>query len=221
MNHSCFVGLVVVAFFGPGCASVGSVQRAETLGQGNYQVAVEPGVGLTSFGVGGLGSVRASGTSTIVVPHVDASFRYGITDRVDVGLRAGFSGGELMGKVLLTQPAQRGFIASLAPMVGTTGSSTVTALPLLLGYGFGEHEVTLGLRAQLTFVPNTRTWTFAPGASLGVSARVAPWLTLVPEFAFAVPVADWREGGDAQQMLGNTLSPQFKLGIQFGPPQRR
>src|SRR5687768_16316244 len=86
-----------------GCASA-TLQTARTNGQGNFQFAVEPGVVYPSL-LGG------------VFPSLNLSGRYGVSDRVDLGLRLGTSSFyEVQSKFLLTDPADiDGVALALAP----------------------------------------------------------------------------------------------------------
>lgn len=78
-----------------GCPSVQSVQTAKTAGQGNLEVGIEPGIiGVAGNGGGGF------------LPTVNASFRGGVSDRVDIGGRIGTSLIEVHGKFMFTDPQQ-------------------------------------------------------------------------------------------------------------------
>lgn len=209
MNHAIAVLAAVVL---SACVSVSSVQRADTLGAGNLQVGVEPGAIAQQVSVPGL---FYQGVRTYLPgPHLDASLRMGLTDRIDLGVRAGFSGVELQSKFMLTDPGAR-FTVSLAPTAGGSPAWLTAALPVLVGINFGLHQLVLGARVQ-------GTWTFpdgvsatnravAVGGSLGLAFHVSERLTILPELALAAPVA--MERWDTNVPREWYLTPQLKLGF--------
>ncbi len=93
---------LAAAMVGSGCLSIGGVQRAETLGKGHFQIALEGG---------GLASLDRSPT---LQPTVDVAGRYGVHDRIDLGVRIGSTGLELQSKFLLNEPSGSTLV-SLAP----------------------------------------------------------------------------------------------------------
>ncbi|HEY0881607.1 MAG TPA: hypothetical protein VGD87_08760 [Archangium sp.] len=214
MNNAFAVLAAVVL---SGCVSISSVQRADTLGAGNLQVGVEPGAIAQQTTVPGL---FYQGYRTYLPgPHLDASLRMGITDRIDLGVRAGFSGVELQSKFMLTERDSR-FTVSLAPTAGGSPAWVTAALPVLVGIGFGRHQLVLGARVQ-------GTWRFpdgvsasnsalSVGGSLGFAFRVSERLTLLPELALAAPVA--MERWDRNVPSEWYLTPQLKLGFLIEPP---
>lgn len=207
-----------------GCASVGNVQRADTLGKGNYQVGLEPGVQFVS----------AAG-STIPYPHLDASFRFGVSEGVDLGVRAGWSFLEAQGKFLLTKPGAPGVIASLAPTVGgiflgAGGASAGLlhfALPGLIGIPVGQHELVLGPRLQGYYAfagaagaGNAGGLVLLPGATVGFAFQVTETVALMPEVGLVVPVlgavgATGVPTSTTTAAFGGVLG-QVKLGILIG-----
>ncbi len=209
-----------------GCASISSVQTADTLGRGNWQVAVESG------------AQRSASVYLPVYPHFDAAFRYGLAERVDVGARLGYSGLELHGKFLLTRPGDERFAVSLAPLTGGAtipGSGPVvviahTALPLLVGFKQrGGHELVLGARVQgRVAIAPANAAIFEGGVSVGYSIRLGERFGLFPELAAMLPIV---QTADASALLG-TPDPRFrgfgdlflvqaKLGVSFGRQRAR
>jgi hypothetical protein len=212
-----------------GCASISNVQTADTLGKGGYQIGFEPGVlGATSVGA---------------VPHIDASMRYGVTDGIDIGARAGFSFLELQSKFLLTKPGDPNLAISLAPTVGglvvggaaADGSSAAGILnigvPLLVGFKTkGGSEFVLGPRLQnwVIFAGGSTTggssgsaavYVLGGGLSVGFAARLSDSFILMPEIAAVVPIiggasVSGSSGGSA--FLGQGVEFQFKLGLLLG-----
>ena len=208
------------------CASVGSVQTANTVGRGNLQISAEPGAQF----LGGKSGLQ-------LYPHLDVAVRYGFTDRLDLGLRAGWSFLEAQAKYLLTSPGSTRLAISFAPNVGgvilTSNSVSVdplggilsAATPFLFGIGIGAHQLVLGLRSQhFIFIggPSTRPmYMLAVGGSLGFALRFSDALTLLPELAAVWPVSGGLpvtysgDGVHADYLYGavGTGIFQFKLGF--------
>ncbi len=204
------------------CASVGGVQLAETVGKGNLQIAVEPGVQV----LGGLPVLQ-------VYPHLDAAVRYGFTDQLDLGLRAGWSFLEAQAKWMLTEPKRGGLIFSVAPTLGgmvvTSGETSLSgflnaATPVLLGIPIGADELVLGVRSQhLVFVGGGSlipTYSLGVGGSVGFALRFSDTLTLLPEVAAVWPVYGGQpvtrsDGTNADFAYGAAQVGifQFKLGF--------
>ena len=206
-----------------GCASIGSVQSADTLGEGNFQVGVEPGlqleapIGLTTTGAG-----------VGVYPHGDVAFRYGFTEGMDLGVRAGSSVVELQSKFLLTTPGG-GVKVSLAPsasfFVATElGSAPGLSLnlPVLVGVPLNRWlELELGPRLQNTvvFAQGVTGYQLGVGTSVGLQVRFHRYFAILPELAFSVPtvlVAATDTGSGAVGGAG-IFQFQFKLGVLIGP----
>lgn len=211
-----------------GCMSIGNVQSADTLGKGNFQFGVEPGV----QGV----AVVAPGVTTgpLVYPHVDFSLRYGLADRFDLGIRAGQSFVELMGKFLITEPGSM-FKLSVAPQlggvffsVGGAGISFISiALPVLMGIAVSDNvEIILGPRLQnylllgaVSGSGSASAYTMGVGGSLGVAFGIGDSLKILPEAAVSVPVvgaASSSSGGSGAGAGFAGLQFQFKLGFLIG-----
>ncbi len=195
------------------CASVGSVQTANTVGRGNLQIAAEPGVQF----LGGKPGLQ-------LYPHLDVAVRYGFTDRLDLGLRAGWSFLEAQAKYLLTAPENTRLAISFAPSVGgvvlTSSSVTVDTLggilgastPVLFGIGIGAHQLVLGVRSQqFIFIggPSTKpVYLLAAGGSVGFALRFSDALTLLPELAAVWPVY----GGLPVASSGDGIHPDYLYG---------
>lgn len=200
-------GLLVAA-----CASFSSVQSADTLGRGQVQGAVEPGV---------WGAVTGRGLE--MVPHVDGAVRVGVTERLDLGVRAGSSFLEAQGKVLLTPPGHRRLAVSLAPSVGGIFRATglVTAsLPVLIGLKLpGAHELVLGPRVQGVFAYDGAQWTtiVLAGSSVGFLWRITDAFGLLPEVAVLRPIigAEYANAVVAGFDVRGVFV-QLKLGLLFG-----
>ena len=113
MTKFGLAGVLAVMAGASGCLTMGTVQTADTLGKGHFQVSAEPGIW-------GLGARNPNGSISTPsnIPHVDAAFRYGVNDRLDLGIRSGFSLIELQAKVLFTDQQADTLAMSLAPTLG-------------------------------------------------------------------------------------------------------
>lgn len=198
------------------CASVGGVQTAETVGKGNLQIGVEPGIQLA----GGRPGLQ-------VYPHLDAAVRFGVTEVLDVGLRAGWSFLEAQAKWLLTARDSK-VLVSVAPTVGgvvlTSGANLGGILsastPLLIGIPVGAHQLVLGPRSQqFVFISAgaTPVYLLTVGGSVGFALRFSDSLTLLPELAAVWPLFGGlparRDGTDFLYGTQGTGLFQFKLGF--------
>lgn len=209
-----------------GCLSMGTVQTADTLGKRNFQISAE---------VGPYGFITPqSGTSNPgVLPDFDVAFRYGLTDRFDIGARAGGSLLELQTKFLLTNPQNELLAMSLAPTLGgavldskePAGTVRFTyfnlALPLLIGIKhFNGNELVFGPRINNMLVARSDIgggYLFGVGASIGYAFAIGKILKILPEFAFNVPIAvtaSTSSGSGAGTGYGGVIY-QFKIGLMF------
>jgi len=217
-----------LGLLGSGCASISQVQTADTLGEGKFQFALEPGLARASA----TDSETSEGT-TVNVPQFDLALRYGVTDRLDLGARLGTSLVELQGKYLFTNPENPTLAVSLAPSVsgifGGIGSVDVgyvrLALPLLVGFKTsGGSEFVLGPRLDGTrFLAGADGSSaslnlLSGGASVGYALRVSEGFRLMPEIAYSRPLAGAVTAGD--ESAGGTVNAggtwQFRLGFLFG-----
>lgn len=222
--------LVVAAALGvTGCASLSNVQTADTLGKGNVQVGIEPGL---------LGGAGAGGATFL--PHVDASIRYGVAERVDIGLRAGSSFLELQSKFLVTTPGDPNIAVSIAPTVGglvavgasSSGGGSAGLLnigvPVLIGIKTsGGSEFIIGPRMQNIVIfgggggGSGSIYVMGLGGSLGFFWRIADNFGLLPEVAAVYPLvgAAAASGAGSTGVTGlsaNGALLQFKLGVIIG-----
>jgi len=202
------------------CASVGGVQTAETVGKGNLQIGVEPGIQLA----GGRPGLQ-------IYPHLDAAVRFGVTDALDVGLRAGWSFLEAQAKWLLTERDHSKVMVSVAPTVGGVvltntaelGGILSASTPLLIGIPVGAHQLVLGPRSQhFVFISagGQPVYLLTAGGSIGFALRFSDTLTLLPELAAVWPIygglpVTLRDGQNADFLYGTqgTGLFQFKLGF--------
>jgi len=211
---------------GVGCATMGTLQTAQTTGEGNFELAVEPSlVAYTSTDGGGAG-----------LGYLNISGRYGVSDRVDIGARVGSSGAELMAKFSLTDPAKRdGVRIAVAPsgggfFIGGGGGAAGTfafQIPVIF-------DIPVGGGSALVLAPKLHDWIVAAGtgdgggvasilslgASVGFSARLGPKFRLLPEVAALMPFAGAAgSNGSGTTSAGldvGVVGLQFSVGLLFG-----
>ncbi|MBX7115682.1 MAG: hypothetical protein K1X64_15240 [Myxococcaceae bacterium] len=227
---------VAYAAVGTGCIAMGSAQKADTLGKGHLQFGVEPG----AFGFV-LPPNAATTSNFLVLPDFNASFRYGLTDTADIGVRAGTSMLELGTKLLLTDPSNDFIAISLAPSVNgayiglggngaTMGFGTANVqIPALVGFKFGQgSEFVLGPRVNNAFFfGNSNTgssggsgvvYEMSLGASIGVAFQLTDFFALMPEFSALVPVVTTfssQSGNTSTSGTGPGLGPRFGFHLNF------
>jgi len=228
MMQRHFVAVAVLAVVvGTGCVSTSHVQTADTLGQGKFQFAMEPGVGGTAV-------FSDEGSGGVVYPHVDLALRYGVTDNLDLGVRFGSSLVELQSKILLTSPRDPAKAISLAPSVMGfffgSGDGSVNyinlALPVLIGFKTdGGSEFVLGPRLVGTNIStgsggeSASVNVLSVGGSVGYALRVSEGFRLMPEIGVSIPVVGEvnTSQSDSEVLSGfGGGFVQFKLGFLFG-----
>ncbi len=217
-----------VALVFSGCATIGTLQTAETNGEGQFQGAIEPGVlgAAGSEGFGGFGYFNLSG-------------RYGVSDRVDIGGRFGTAGLEFTTKFMLTDPAaEKGPILSLAPSIGgfflgIGGSSAGIAniqVPLIIGLPLGEHQFVLSPKVHTIIAAaggqgeTGVAFIGSLGSGIGFAAKVGGNVRIMPEFSFIAPLIAGAgvAGGEGSIVSGfaDGALLQFSLGILVGGRQK-
>lgn len=174
-----------------GCATFGTLQRADTLGAGGVQLALEPS--LWSGSVAG---------QRLTLPDTDLALRVGVAENVDLQARIGSTLLELGGKVQLTPKDRERVVLSLAPsasafVVGAGGESVgfgTIHLPVLVGIGVGEHQLVLAPKVHdiFAFGAGAGGHVVSVGGSAGVAFRVGRRFSIVPEYARLQPV--WISG---------------------------
>lgn len=197
------------------CATVGTLQTADPLGKGNYEVGVEPAA-----------VILGGGDTSIPLPAFDVALRAGVSDRVDVSGSLGFSGLGAGAKILLTDPDSDLVYVAVAP------SATVFALgvtlyqfelPVLVGVPFGEHQLVVAPKLYdyfgSTAAGEANANMLAVGASAGFSFRVGEKVRVMPEYALVVPVLG-SAGAFGETTSNNIQSDitisQASLGIAVG-----
>ncbi len=228
-------GVALSLLVASSCLSIGGVQRADTMGRGNYQFTTEPGVHL---------ALPPAGTQTIfgpvsflLGPMIDFGARYGVSDGVDLGARIGTTGLDVNAKFLLTKPDDLNLAVSLNPTVGGFFFGLANAafaygtinFPVLIGFKFGHHELVLGPRLMAQFLlagassASAGAFVLTPGATVGFAISFQDIFTLLPEIGLAVPLIGGTgvnvagmmgSAGNANQFFVPTV--QFKVGFLVG-----
>lgn len=229
---SCVAVAAGLTYLAIGCSSLSTVQTADTLGRGRFQLAVEPGMGGATIFADreSLPLTYSPVDLTFRYSHVDLAFRYGALERLDLGVRIGSSLVELQSKILLTPPNHPYLAVSLAPSLtplarrvgdGDNGSQyTQWTLPVLVGIKTESgSEFVLGPRAMLIHFTSTSTGVSSSnsllnfGGSLGVAIRVSKGLRVMPEVGISLPVRAQSPRAHADREGGFL---QLKLGLLFG-----
>ena len=217
------------ALLSSGCATFGSVQRANTMGQGEWQFGIEPGVKGVTVMLDGSDDQRLQAMGDITF-----SFRAGISDRVDLGGRVGMNIYDLHMKYQITDPESTGPVLSFAPAVSVAfaafeGAGAMVGyvnLPLLIGLPVGESQFIIGPRLVDYFMGATGGGGAAgghllfAGSSFAFAIRGGERFSLIPELVVAYPVlagvAASGAGSTSVGFLGDGLFLEFKLGLVFG-----
>jgi hypothetical protein len=135
-----------------------------------------------------------------VFPGLNLAFRYGISDKTDLGARLGSNGLEFQSKFQFTE--DDGVVISLAPSLSTwfiaiagVGAGFVTVpVPLLIDIPVGESALVLGprVRPTLAFASGAGVggggFGLGVGTSVGFAAKVSDGLRVFPELGMEVPV---------------------------------
>lgn len=232
------LGLAMVLGVGStGCMAIGAVQTAQTLGEGNYEVSIEPG----AYGA----AARGENYTTF---STNVAFRFGITDRFDLGARVGSTLAEVQTKILLSDPDNDSFALSLAPAIGGFGFGAGGAsigvlnipIPVLIGFKFGQHELTLGPRIQNVVLfgsassgsasADAGVYVLMAGGSVGFAAQIAERFRLLPEISVAAPIlgsASASAGGSSTGTSSGLVTEaggllyMGNLGFQITSPKKK
>ncbi len=211
--------LLLLLPFAGGCIAHGPMQRADTIGEGNFQFAAEPGI---------MGA--AAGGTSLFVPAFDISARYGVSDRVDLGVRLGSTGYELMGKFMLNDP-NSDMPISIAPNAAAIGAGGGGAgaffiygnVPVLIGIPMGQNQLVLGPGIQVAAGGAGGGGTgggaaigFQPNLTTGFNLRVADGLQLHPELYLGLPLGAAIGTGGGSAGSSNGILYGFRFAIIGG-----
>lgn len=208
-----------------GCASMGAMQRADTLSPGKSQILVETSVQAA------VGKDLGGGNNTRW-PYLAVHYRRGMSERLELGAGASLLSVKGSLKLRLNDPADKDFAVSVAPEVGgavfgeegNRSGIFAASLPLLFGWRVGQKgQVVLGPRAQYlrTFPepdsPRSTFDIFAVGSSLGVVLPMWGNFTLLPEVSVLSPIRrDRFELYDRiSPKIGGTDGVLFQVGLGF------
>ena len=241
-----------------GCATIGHYQTAETAGKGNIEFGVEPSYYSRSLGLEeDVVLPEVNGTRAVVidgqdlnealgleqgVPNLCGSLRYGLADNVDVGLRWGTNGLDVLGKIQVTPTDKEDLVVSVLPSLGglvvPSGDGNIGVLSSQLGVLVGMR---IGEDGQVVFGPKLQDWHaqgsaqdvdvtghyLAVGGSAGVAFHVTKGIRLLPEVAFMSPVL-WKIHAVAEQGVfestalpeGQHLLLQAGVGVLLAKPKK-
>jgi hypothetical protein len=231
---------VVALVAASGCITTSSVQRAETLGKGNFEIGVEPGFEAVVV-------TNNTQVGNSYLPTSNFTARFGAGDKFDIGGRIGTGLLELMMKFMITDPSNEAFALSLAPSIegfgfgaGSGGTAAAAgflniALPVLVGFKFGAHELVLGPRVNnfLVFASASGSgsaliYSLVPGVSVGFAAHITDIFEIHPEVSIGVPVAvaatannGVQNSGGAAGTAGNGVIFNVVVGFKFGRLTRK
>jgi hypothetical protein len=208
-----------------GCASMGAMQRADTLPPGKYQVLVETSV------QNAVGRDLGDG-ERISWPYLAVHYRRGLSERVEWSVGAALLSVKAGLKVRLNEPTDRDFAVSVAPEVGgaifgegdNSDGILAATLPVLFGWRLGERgQWVLGPRVQYvrTFPAAASSVKpfelFAAGASFGVAVPLARDFGVMPEVSVLSPI-----GRDRFELfertspkIGNADGVLLQVGLGF------
>ena len=220
---TALAALLLAATLLAGC-SFSTLTTASNLPEGEGQFFVAPG--FTRF-------QRGSGEA-LLTPQVELGGRYAITDRVEVGGKIWLPGVQIDTKIGLlgVHKDGSGFNLALDPAIGYLGGFEGTpdggdtlhiitmSLPVLIGWEFGDHELTLGPRiidqvwtggGESTMTANV----VSLGMSMGFSIYVGRGVTIVPEFSYGAIVMQSLEDFGSHVGVNGTMM-QAGVGFVFG-----
>jgi hypothetical protein len=208
-----------------GCASMGAMQRADTLPPGKYQVLVETSV------QNAVGRDLGDG-ERISWPYLAVHYRRGLSERVEWSVGASLLSVKAGLKVRLNDPSDRDYAVSVAPEVGgavfgegdNRDGLVAATLPVLLGWRVGERgQWVLGPRVQYvrTFpaaASSVRPFElFAVGASFGVAVPLSRDFGVMPEVSVLTPIG--RDRFDlferVSPKIGGTDGVLLQVGLGF------
>ena len=181
LNHFRILFLSFFLLASIGCA--GTMQTARTNGKDNLQIGVETGVTRFTTALGPVEDLS-----------VNLAARYGVSDRLDLGVRFGTLAYEIQSKVMLTSPSEQDIAISLAPSLTVlqfNNFSLGSRIPLLIGIAVGDSELTITPRISPTYLGGTdinNKFILAVGGSIGFAARLGDWFWILPEISVDIPV---------------------------------
>lgn len=231
MNRS-ILPIVPLALLLAGCPSFSTMGTARTLPVGKTQFVVSPQAGYTKeWSIAGLDR-----RTDVVYPQFELGIHHGVTDDVEVGVKAWILGFEVDTKLQLlrSQSDSSGIDLAIDPGIGylgftqaqTTSATSLTAsqnslsfyLPLLVGFNFPDgNQLVLGPKLiDQVILPSSDTgagnvlW---GGASLGYAWRIGNF-RLLPEVTVVYPMSVVQKPGATFNFSG--IAVQGGIGLLFG-----
>ncbi len=172
---------------------VGTMQTARTNGAGKFQIGVEPGA--FAYEVDGSqpdnSDIKLPRIGDVeYAPYLNLSGRYGVSERVDMGLRLGVFNYEVQAKVMVTDPAAIDSVAvSIAPSVIIIPAGLfVFPVKVLVGIPVGRDEVVF--TPQVTPYFDGGDFAFSAGGSLAYALKFEG-VTLLPEIRVEAPISSF------------------------------
>jgi hypothetical protein len=201
-----------------GCASLGTLQTADTVKAGHGRWNLQ-------------GVVQAvEGREPLEwLPQGAVEYRHGVVDGLDIGGKLGTGVVEASVKVALMKSEDSPWRVSLMPTAGLViptqsrlrsrwTAQLYGALPVLVGYQTeGGSQVVLGLRPTwmdfgMKDLEDERDILWGLGASVGYAFRLSARVRLMPEVAALVPVAELNDGNVESPSRTN---PNLQVGLAF------
>jgi hypothetical protein len=233
MKRSCARALLAGLLLGggSGCVTLNTYQSANTLGKGHYELSVSAAVDGWNYVSSPGGCYQTCGQA---IPQGDLSARYGVADAIDVGLRVGPAGLEVLGKFQLSSRDNSRVAVSFAPSIGgfvspvdPTTRWLNTTLPLLIGLNFGAgHQLVLSPKVIALTTNYSLNYNNFPsaqnallaGTGVGVLLRLTDRFSIMPEASFLYPAA--MPSNLVTSGSQGYLIFQFGVGFLFGSPDR-
>ena len=170
-----------------GCYSFTVLGRARTVPRGRFEA-------LVASGATGTGTTNGDAN---IRPSIEAGARYGLTDRLDVGVRIGDYGGSLATRIqILRSPStERGVDLLVAPGVAYTLTDKLALeVPCLFGINIhGGHQIVFAPRVvyQMRFgvgdLNHPAQFVFV-GASAGFVLQISKHVALMPEIGMLTAI---------------------------------
>lgn len=173
--------LVLALLLSAGCQHVGTQMSARTLDAGRARMSAGLGAG-----------IWVDEDQVFLAPAFQARLQYGITDQAEFGVTGGTDGlgGQLKLAMIRSPSPVEGWSLSFLPglSVGPStwgsdpyGLRSTMQLPMLVGYRFAGHELTLGPRFLYVSTMGVRNaQAVFGGTTLGATLRFGS-LTVSPE----------------------------------------
>ena len=209
------------------CACLVLVAATACVSHGSHLSATPTPPGQTEFSVNVDALYLDRGFGPQVLPNPEAAIRWGLAPKLDFGFRLNALGAEASSRLGLVE--LESYRLTAVPLLGggfvpatnqdTELVTTTAGLVMLNGIRLASRtELVVGVRAQPRLGLNAvavredfaaATWSFVPGASLGVRFPLSDKLFLFPEAVVVVPY-------DLELATFRTPILQAGVGVQWG-----